>query len=123
LIEETPRAAACRTPRRQARRVAAAALLLALPCATVHAGAAAHASRSPAAGAVTAWRGSAAPMQRRDLTLDEAVQLVQGRYGARVVRTQTLDEGGRRTYVLRLLSADGRVWSVRVDAASGSVTE
>lgn len=123
MIEETPLAAACRTPRRQARRVAVASLLLALPGATVPAGATAHGSRPPAAGAVTDERGAAGPMQRRDLTLDEAVQLVQGRYGARVVRTQTLDEGGRRTYVLRLLSADGRVWSVRVDAASGSVTE
>lgn len=123
MIEQTPPAATCRTPRRQARRAAVAALLLALPGATLPAGAAAPGARSHAAGAATVERGAAGPMQRRDLTVDEAVQLVQGRYGARVVRTQTLDEGGRRTYVLRLLSADGRVWTVRVDAASGSVTE
>lgn len=108
---------------RPARRVAAAALVLALPCAVAPAGAAADRSARAHAGAVAVDGGEARPTQRRDLTLDEAVQLVQGRYGARVVRTQTLDEGGRRTYVLRLLSADGRVWSVRVDAASGSVTE
>ena len=55
------------------------------------------------------------------MTLDQAVQMVQQRYGARVVRAETKSEGGRTVYVLKLLNDDGRVWTVRVDAQSGSV--
>jgi hypothetical protein len=82
----------------------------------------------PAAAAGSA-SGSAAravravPAQSSAISLDQAVDLVQRRYGAKVVRTEVVDERGRRTYVLRLLSADGRVWTVRVDAASGAVSE
>jgi uncharacterized membrane protein YkoI len=46
--------------------------------------------------------------------------LVQKRYGARVVRADIADQGGRRLYVFRLLSAGGKVWIVRVDARSGA---
>ena len=46
--------------------------------------------------------------------------LVQKRYGARVVRTDIADQGGRRLYVFRLLSSGGKVWIVRVDARSGT---
>jgi hypothetical protein len=46
--------------------------------------------------------------------------LVQKHYGARVVRTDIADQGGRRLYVFRLLSSGGKVWIVRVDARSGT---
>ena len=55
------------------------------------------------------------------MSLDQAVQMVQQRYGARVVRAETKSEGGRTVYVLKCLNSDGRVWTVRVDAQSGSV--
>ena len=55
------------------------------------------------------------------LSLDAVVQMVQQRYNARVVRAETRQEDGRTVYVLRLLNADGKVWSVRVDADSGAV--
>jgi len=55
----------------------------------------------------------------QELTRSEAEALVQKRYGARVVRASTSDEDGRRVYVFRLLSAAGKVWTVRVDARSG----
>lgn len=58
---------------------------------------------------------------RDRLSLDDAVQMVQQRYGARVVRAETRSEGGRAVYHLRLLNSDGRVWTVRVDAQSGAV--
>lgn len=58
---------------------------------------------------------------RQRLSLDEAVRMVQQRYGARVVRAETRSEGGRAVYHLRLLNSDGRVWTVRVDAQSGAV--
>lgn len=54
-------------------------------------------------------------------SLDAAVQMVQQRYKARVVRAETRQENGRTVYVLRLLNTDGKVWTVRVDADSGAV--
>ncbi len=57
------------------------------------------------------------------LSLDAAIDLVQRRFRAKVIRADVAGEGDSRTYVLRLLSEDGRVWTVRVDAASGAVSE
>jgi uncharacterized membrane protein YkoI len=56
------------------------------------------------------------------MSLDQAVSMVEKRFNARVVRTETRSEGNRKIYVLRLLNDAGRVWTVRVDAASGSVS-
>jgi uncharacterized membrane protein YkoI len=56
------------------------------------------------------------------MSLDQAVSMVEKRFKARVVRTETSREGDRKVYVLRLLNDAGRVWTVRVDAASGSVS-
>ncbi len=56
------------------------------------------------------------------MSLDQAVSMVEKRFKARVVRTETRNEGNRKIYVLRLLNEAGRVWTVRVDAASGSVS-
>ncbi len=53
------------------------------------------------------------------ISLDQAVQMAQSRYNARVVRADTANEGNRIVYRLRLLSADGRVFSVRIDAQTG----
>jgi uncharacterized membrane protein YkoI len=55
-----------------------------------------------------------------ELSREQAVALVQKRYGARVVRADIADQDGRHVYVFRLLSADGKVWIVRVDARSGT---
>ena len=55
------------------------------------------------------------------LTLDEAVARMERRYDARVVRAEEKDEDGRRVYRIRLLSADGRVFDVTVDAVTGQV--
>jgi hypothetical protein len=55
-----------------------------------------------------------------DLSREQAVAMVQKRYGARVVRAEFLDQEGRHLYVFRLLSAAGRVWIVRVDAHTGT---
>src|SRR3954468_7404402 len=49
-------------------------------------------------------------------SLDEAVSRAERQYHARVVRTEVQDEDGRKVYVLKLLSEDGRVFTVRVDA-------
>jgi uncharacterized membrane protein YkoI len=57
---------------------------------------------------------------RRDgISLDEAVRRAEAQYRARVVRTDVQDEDGRKVYVLKLLSENGRVMTVRIDAATG----
>lgn len=53
------------------------------------------------------------------MSMDEAVRMAEQRFHARVVKAATERENGHTVYVLRLLSDSGRVWTVRVDAASG----
>lgn len=72
--------------------------------------------------------GSAAPepaaaryARHASLTLDQAIEMAERRFHARVVRAAVEEFDGQRIYVLRLLSEQGRVWTVRVDAQSGSV--
>jgi uncharacterized membrane protein YkoI len=55
-----------------------------------------------------------------ELTRVQATEIVQKRYGARVVRASDTDEGGRHLYVFKLLSEAGKVWVVRIDAHSGA---
>ena len=54
------------------------------------------------------------------ISLDEAVNRAERKYHARVIRAETHESNGRRVHQLRLLSDDGRVWTVRIDAASGA---
>lgn len=54
-------------------------------------------------------------------SLDAVVARIQEELHARVVRADVQDSGGRRVYVLRLLNDAGRVWTVRVDAATGAI--
>lgn len=53
--------------------------------------------------------------------MDQAVRMVQRRFRARVVRAETQTQGARTIYVLRMLDGYGRVFAVRVDAASGAI--
>ena len=56
------------------------------------------------------------------ISMDEAVRMVEKRYRARVVKVETQSDAGHTVYVLRLLDeSSGKVWTVRVDAASGAV--
>ena len=71
----------------------------------------------PASPADTAPAETAA---EHELSREQAMALVQQRYGARVVRADIADQGGRHLYVFRLLSSAGKVWIVRVDARSGA---
>lgn len=56
---------------------------------------------------------------RREMTLDQAVKMVQRRYDAKVISTETRREGGRTVYRLKLLNKEGKVWTVNVDASGG----
>ena len=73
----------------------------------------------PASRSGVSQRSTAA--RHAELSLDQAVRLAQRRYRARVVRAETQMQGGRTIYVLRMLNEAGRVFAVRVDAASGSI--
>jgi len=55
------------------------------------------------------------------ISLDEAVARVEQRFHARAVKAREHREGGRVIYRIRLLSEDGRVFEVSVDAATGRV--
>jgi uncharacterized membrane protein YkoI len=63
--------------------------------------------------------GKDAAAESREMSLDQAVAMAEKRHKARVVRAETTSVDGRRVYVLRLLSEEGRVWTVKVDAATG----
>ena len=60
-------------------------------------------------------------MPRDGVSMDQAVRMVEQRYHARVVKAETERGEGHTLYVLRLLNDAGKVWTVRVDATSGSV--
>ncbi len=53
--------------------------------------------------------------------MDQAVKMAEQRYQARVVKAEAQHDGAQTVYVLRLLNDAGRVWTVRVDAASGAM--
>jgi len=55
------------------------------------------------------------------ISLEQAVKMAEQKYKARVVRAESQNEAGRTVYVLRLLNDSGRVWTVRVDAATGNL--
>lgn len=68
------------------------------------------------------WREAGAHTNAGEgMSLDAAVAMVQNRFHARAVKADPVNEGGRRVYYIRLLSAEGRVWQVRVDAQTGQV--
>jgi uncharacterized membrane protein YkoI len=59
-------------------------------------------------------------LQGGGVSLDQAVAMLRVKYNARVMRANTVEEGGRAVHYIRLMSADrSRVWTVRVDAATG----
>jgi len=60
-------------------------------------------------------------IEPRGVSLDQAVQMAQRRYGARAVKAETLSQGDRRVHRIRLMSPEGKVWHVHVDAATGDM--
>ena len=70
-------------------------------------------------GASMEERAQVIEVRRDGISLDEAVSRAEQQYRARVVRTDVHDEDGRKVYVLKLLSENGRVFTVRIDAATG----
>lgn len=60
-------------------------------------------------------------IQPSGMSLDQAVEMAQRRYRAKAVRAETVRNGDKRVHHIRLLSADGKVWNVSVDAESGAM--
>jgi uncharacterized membrane protein YkoI len=56
------------------------------------------------------------------VSLDQAVQMAQRRYGARAVKAETVSQGDRRVHRIRLMSPEGKVWHVHVDAQTGDMS-
>jgi uncharacterized membrane protein YkoI len=55
------------------------------------------------------------------VSLDQAADMAQRRFRAKAVKAQTDESGGRGGPQIRLLSSEGKVWTVRVDAESGAM--
>ena len=55
------------------------------------------------------------------MSLDAAVAMVRERFGGKVISASTTDQGGRKVHVIKLLSDQGRVSTVKVDAQSGRI--
>jgi len=53
--------------------------------------------------------------------MDQAVRRVEAQFHARVVKAEAQQSDGHTVYVLRLLNESGKVWTVHVDASSGTV--
>jgi uncharacterized membrane protein YkoI len=56
----------------------------------------------------------------RAISLDEAVARAERRHKARAVRAEEKRHGDRVEYRIRLLGDDGRVFEIRIDAATGA---
>jgi uncharacterized membrane protein YkoI len=57
----------------------------------------------------------------RVMSMDQAADMVQSRFNARVVRADEQERDGQVVYRFKLLSNDGRVFVVRVDARTGRI--
>jgi len=55
------------------------------------------------------------------ISMDQAVKMAEQKFKARVVKAEMQDQDGKTIYVLRMLNDSGRVWTVRVDASTGTV--
>jgi len=55
---------------------------------------------------------------RGDISLDQAVEQARERTGGRVISAETRGEDGRRIHNIRILTNDGKVRRLQIDAGS-----
>ncbi len=108
------------------RARAAARLLVRLGVVLGICAAALPAGASPRSGVVglvpsDAWWDAPATVRAGGMSLDAAVAMVQRRYNGKVVRAEEIREGDEVVYRIRVLSADGRVFTVNVNARTGQM--
>ena len=60
-----------------------------------------------------------AAFQRSGMTLSQAVEQVRRQYGGRIVSAETKVSGGRETHVIKVLTDDGKVKTVRIPGKRG----
>jgi uncharacterized membrane protein YkoI len=60
-------------------------------------------------------------VQAGGVSLDDAVQMAQSRFNAKVVKAETVRNGDRRVHQIRLINGQNKVWTVRVDAETGQM--
>jgi uncharacterized membrane protein YkoI len=65
------------------------------------------------------YRGGGRGGERGGLSLDAAVGLVVSRFGGQVVRAEAQSRDGQLFYFIRVLTSDGVLVRVRVDAQTG----
>ena len=58
------------------------------------------------------WSGST--RQGNGMTLSQAVEQVRREYNGRIVSAETVVNGGRETHVIKVLTSDGKVKTVRI---------
>ncbi len=58
-------------------------------------------------------------MQSNGVTLSQAVEQVRRQYNGRIVSAETQVSGGRETHVIKVLTEDGKVKTVRVAGKRG----
>jgi len=58
---------------------------------------------------------------RPRVSLDQAINMAESRYRAKAVKYSQAVSGDRLVYQIRLLSSDGKVWTVQVDAQTGQM--
>lgn len=59
------------------------------------------------------------PAGGAQLSLDQAVARVRAETGGKVVSARTIQKGGRRLHQIRILTPNGRVKNINVDAQQG----
>jgi len=79
------------------------------------------AAAAPPAQPAMSIQQQAVPVADSEISMDQAVRMVEQKYRARVVKAESQRDNGHTVYVLRLLDESGKVWTVHVDAASGTV--
>ncbi len=81
------------------------------------------APRNIADTAAGGWQAPAAvdgaAMARDRVSLDQAVAMVRRQTGGRIIKASTRRSNGRAVHHIRVLTRDGKVFTVRIDAASG----
>jgi len=65
--------------------------------------------------------GAAIALADSRMSMDQAVKMAEQKFKARVVKAEMQDQDGKTIYILRMLNDSGRVWTVRVDASTGTV--
>lgn len=75
----------------------------------------------PADAAVPGQQPPAVARPVAKVSLDDAVEKVRKRYEGKVLRAETRRQDGRTIHYVKLLTPDGRVRTIRVDADTGRI--